>query len=115
MSNVNLQQRLNDLFGHIRQGKIKISPALPPEQLGSCSVDFRLGSEFSVFEHSRHAFIDLRDKTSIQDLMRPITVPSGEPLYMQPGEFALAILPDGFEDNEGGFGSVVVAPGGSPG
>ena len=33
--------------------------ALPPDQFGSCSVDFRLGEEFSVFEHSRHALIDL--------------------------------------------------------
>jgi len=51
----------------LEQGKIKITPALPPEQFGSCSVDFRLGREFSVFEHSLHAFIDLRNRTAIQD------------------------------------------------
>jgi dCTP deaminase len=86
-----------DIKNYIQQNKIKISPALPPEQFGSCSVDFRLGSEFSVFEHSRHAFIDLRDKTAIQDLMRTISVPTGEPFIMQPGEFALAITEETLE------------------
>src|SRR5262252_79610 len=80
-----------DIRRYIEQGKIKITPALPPEQFGSCSVDFRLGSEFSVFEHSRHAFIDLREKTAIQDLMRTIEVADGDPFILQPGEFALAI------------------------
>ena len=49
-----------DIRRYLTEGKIKISPALPPDQFGSCSVDFRLGEEFSVFEHSRHALIDLR-------------------------------------------------------
>jgi dCTP deaminase len=86
-----------DIKKYIEQDKIKISPALPPEQFGSCSVDFRLGAEFSVFEHSRHAFIDLRDKTAIQDLMRTILVPAGEPFILQPGEFALAITEETLE------------------
>ena len=86
-----------DIKKYLEQGKIKISPELPPEQFGSCSVDFRLGSEFSVFEHSRHAYIDLRDKTAIQDLMRTITVPAGESFILQPGEFALAITEETLE------------------
>ena len=44
-----------------------LTPELPPEQFGSCSVDFRLGNEFSIFEHSRHAFIDLRDRRALDD------------------------------------------------
>jgi len=86
-----------DIRRYMEQGKIKVTPDLPPEQFGSCSVDFRLGNEFSIFEHSRHAFIDLRDRTAIQDLMRTVTVPSGEPFILQPGEFALEpqdLLPD---------------------
>jgi dCTP deaminase len=86
-----------DIRKYIEQGKIKIAPALPPEQLGSCSVDFRLGNEFSVFEHSRHAYIDLKERTAIQDLMRTITVPTGEPFILQPGEFALAITEETLE------------------
>jgi dCTP deaminase len=86
-----------DIKKYLEQGKIKISPALPSEQFGSCSVDFRLGHEFSIFEHSRHAFIDLREKTSIQELMRTITVPPGEPFILQPHEFALAITEETLE------------------
>ena len=51
-----------DIKRYLGLGKIKITPELPPEQFGSCSVDFRLGNEFSIFEHSRHPYIDLRDK-----------------------------------------------------
>jgi dCTP deaminase len=80
-----------DIRRYIDEGKIKIHPPLPPEQWGSCSVDFRLGHEFSVFEHSRNAYIDLKEPRAIQDLMRTITVPPGDPFILQPREFALAI------------------------
>ena len=86
-----------DIRRYLEQGKIKITPPLPPEQLGSCSVDFRLGREFSVFEHSRHAFIDLREKTAIQDLMTSVTVADGEPFILQPREFVLAITEESLE------------------
>jgi len=86
-----------DIHKYIAQGKIKITPSLPPEQFGSCSVDFRLGHEFSVFEHSRHPFIDLKDRTAIQELMRTITVPPGEHFILQPHEFALAITEETLE------------------
>lgn len=86
-----------DIRRYLEQGKIKITPSLPPEQLGSCSVDFRLGREFSVFEHSRHAFIDLREKTAIQDLMTSVTVADGEPFILQPREFVLAITEESLE------------------
>ncbi len=80
-----------DIRRYLDEGKIKIHPPLPPEQWGSCSVDFRLGNEFSVFEHSKNAYIDLKEPRAIQDLMRTITVNPGEPFILQPREFALAI------------------------
>src|SRR5271154_3277292 len=86
-----------DIRRYLQEGKIKITPELPPEQFGSCSVDFRLGNEFSVFEHSRHAFIDLKDRTAIQNLMRTINVAPGEPFILQPREFALAITEETLE------------------
>lgn len=86
-----------DIRRYLAEGKIKVTPELPPEQYGSCSVDFRLGQEFSIFEHSRHALIDLREKTAIQDLMRTITVAEGDPFILQPGEFALAITEETLE------------------
>ena len=59
-----------DIRRYMEQGKIRIAPELPPEQLGSCSVDFRLGREFGVFEHSRFQYIDLRHGTGVQEFMR---------------------------------------------
>lgn len=86
-----------DIRRYIAEGKIRVSPELPPEQFGSCSVDFRLGSEFSVFEHSRHAFIDLRSPTRTEDLMRTVHVVPGEPFVLQPREFCLAITEEVLE------------------
>ncbi|MBV8830999.1 MAG: dCTP deaminase [Acidobacteriaceae bacterium] len=86
-----------DIRRYIELGKIRISPALPAEQFGSCSIDFRLGAEFSIFEHSRHPYIDVRDKGAIQDLMRAVKVPPGEPFILQPREFALAITEESLE------------------
>jgi dCTP deaminase len=86
-----------DIRRYIERGKIRVSPELPPEQYGSCSVDFRLGAEFSVFEHSRVPYIDVRDKSAIQDIMRTIRVKEGEPFVLQPREFALAITEESLE------------------
>lgn len=86
-----------DIKRYIAEGKIRITPQLPPEQFGSCSVDFRLGNEFNVFEHSRHAYIDLRNKRGIEDLMHPVVVATGEPFILQPREFVLAITEEHLE------------------
>jgi dCTP deaminase len=72
-------------------GRIKIDPAPDlASQLGSVSVDFTLGRNFMVFEHSRYSFIDPRSPQSIGDAMRTIEVGVDEPFIMQPGDFALA-------------------------
>ncbi|MGA2877998.1 MAG: dCTP deaminase [Bryobacteraceae bacterium] len=86
-----------DIRRYIAQGKIKISPELPPEQFGSCSVDFKLGNEFNVFEHSRNAYIDLRENKGIEGLMKSVMVPPGEPFILQPREFVLAITEETLE------------------
>ncbi len=75
----------------LAEGRIKITPAIDLEtQLGSCSVDFRLGNTFMVFEHSRFSYIDPRHPQSIGEAMRTIVVPDGEAFIMQAGDFALA-------------------------
>ncbi len=86
-----------DIKRYIAEGKIKISPELPPEQFGSCSVDFRLGHEFSVFEHSRFAFVDPRHKQGIEEMMRRVIVPDGEAFILQPRDFVLAITEETLE------------------
>jgi dCTP deaminase len=86
-----------DIRRYIAEGKIRITPALPADQFGSCSVDFTLGGEFSIFEHSRHPYIDVRDRAGVQDMMRTVQVAPGEPFILQQGEFALAITREKLE------------------
>ena len=80
-----------DIKRALETGRIKITP--PPDlatQLGSVSIDFRLGATFMVFEHSRHSYIDPRQPQSIGDAMRTIEIAPDEAFIMQPGDFALA-------------------------
>lgn len=80
-----------DIERYLAEGRIKLTPA--PDlstQLGSCSIDCRLGNTFRVFEHSRQAYIDPRQQSSIDEAMRKIVVPDGDAFIMQPGDFALA-------------------------
>ena len=88
-----------DIVKALEEGRIKISPAPDlSRQLGSISVDFRLGRTFMVFEHSRHSFIDPRNPKSIGEAMRTIeVVGDDEPFIMQPGDFALASTVESLE------------------
>jgi dCTP deaminase len=87
-----------DIIAALDQGRIRIDPAPDLErQLGSVSVDFRLGTTFMVFEHSRFSFIDPRHPQSIGDAMRTIVVDEDEPFIMQPGDFALASTMESLE------------------
>ncbi len=90
-----------EILHALKDGRIKVVPELDLEsQLGSCSIDFRLGNTFMVFEHSRFSYIDPRHAQSIGEAMRTIVVPDGEAFIMQAGDFALAstmeslVLPD---------------------
>ncbi|MDZ4803053.1 MAG: dCTP deaminase [Bryobacteraceae bacterium] len=86
-----------DIHRYLAEGKIRVTPELPPEQFGSCSVDFRLGNEFNVFEHSRYPYIDLSSKVALEGLMRRVLVETGEPFILQPREFVLAITQEKLE------------------
>ncbi len=86
-----------DIKRYLAAGKIKIDPELAPEQYGSCSVDFRLGNEFNVFEHSKYPFIDLKGGLGLDHIMRPVPVEDGEPFVLQPREFVLAVTKESLE------------------
>ena len=80
-----------DIVRYLEMGKIKIAPAPDfTKQLGSCSIDFRLGNTFRLFEHSKYPYIDLREDIDPNELMHKMEVPDGEAFTMQPGEFVLA-------------------------
>jgi dCTP deaminase len=67
---------------------IKPSPDLK-EQLGSNSIDLRLGNTFRVFDYSKFAFIDPYDKQATQEVTKEIKVKNGERFIIHPGDFVL--------------------------
>lgn len=80
-----------DLKIALKSGKIKIKPAPDYKtQLGSCSIDLRLGNVFRVFEYSRHAYIDPFKKNTTDQFTREIRIKDKEPFIIQPGDFVLA-------------------------
>lgn len=60
-------------------------------QLGSCSIDLRLGDTFRVFEYSKNTHIDPSQKDFSNEITRMIKVKKGEEFIMQPGDFVLAV------------------------
>jgi dCTP deaminase len=60
-------------------------------QLGSCSIDLRLGNTFRVFDHSRHPYIDPAKKDYSNEITKVIKVEKDGSFIMQPGDFVLAV------------------------
>ncbi|MDO8451513.1 MAG: dCTP deaminase [bacterium] len=86
-----------DIRKALSSQRITISPS--PDlsvQLGSCSIDLRLGNAFRVFEHSKFPFIDPNNPRLATDMMKEIIVGEGEPFILQPGDFCLATTMETF-------------------
>lgn len=80
-----------DIRKAIGNKRIKFAPALDfKTQLGSCSVDLRLGRNFRVFNHSKVAYIDSMNSKFAHDMMKEIVLDDREPFILQPGDFVLA-------------------------
>lgn len=78
-----------DLKIALKSGKIKIKPAPDLKtQLGSCSIDLRLGNAFRIFESGVHGVIDSR-KNVAKEFTKEIIVKVGNSFIMQPGDFVL--------------------------
>jgi dCTP deaminase len=81
-----------DIKHYLQTGELGIDPMPDFEtRIGPCSADLTLGTEFRVFEHSRWAFIDAREKVSADEITRQVTVGDDEGFILQPGGFALAV------------------------
>jgi dCTP deaminase len=61
-------------------------------QLGSSSLDLRLGYSFRVFKHRRRPFIDPLDPETTKDMTEEIIISRKEPYVIQPGEFVLGSI-----------------------
>lgn len=80
-----------DLKKALKSGRLKIKPAPDLKtQLGSCSIDLRLGNIFRVFEHSLYPYIDPTRRDYSNQITRVIKVKKNEPFIIQPGDFVLA-------------------------
>jgi dCTP deaminase len=87
-----------DIRLHLASGKIRITPTIDLEtQLGSCSVDFRLGTRFRVFEHSRFAYIDLRKGVDVDEIMREVEIGPDESFTLHPGQLVLGMTIESLE------------------
>jgi len=87
-----------DIKKYIKTGEIKISPK--PDfnsQLGSCSLDLRLGDVFRVYDNSSVAVIDPYDRQIMDKLTNEVKITKGEAFILHPGEFALAITEEYLE------------------
>jgi dCTP deaminase len=81
-----------DIKKALKSGRITISPKIDQStQLGSCSVDLKLGNHFRIFEHSKHPFIDPFARNGKMEYTREISIGKKEKFIMQPGDFVLAI------------------------
>lgn len=81
-----------DLKKALTGGRIKITPRPDlSKQLGSCSIDLRLGNLFRVFEHSKNPYIDPSKKDYSSEITKEVKVKTGEQFIMQPGDFVLAV------------------------
>ena len=59
-------------------------------QLGSSSLDLRLGYTFRFFKHRKQAFVDPFDKTTTEGMTEEVTISAKEPYVIHPNEFVLA-------------------------
>lgn len=76
---------------HERRIVVRPKPNLD-EQLGSCSLDLRLGYHFRVFRHQRRPFVDPFDPKTTQGMTEEIKISSSKPYVIQPDEFVLASI-----------------------
>ena len=80
-----------DIKKALEEGRIKIRPKIDQKtQLGSCSIDLRLGNVFRVFNYSRYPYIDPFNKKYLRRISKEIRIKDHEPFVLQPGDFVLA-------------------------
>lgn len=81
-----------DILREIEAGNIKIeSPDNNEPYVRCASVDLRLGNLFKIFKNSHLACIDLRDPSTLDNIMETVEVKEGKPFIVHPGEFLLGV------------------------
>lgn len=81
-----------DIQKAIEAKRITIDPLRDiATQLGSCSIDLRLGTTFRVFDYGRYPYIDPNKKDYSNEITKVVEIKDGENFIMQPGDFVLAV------------------------
>src|SRR5690349_15501801 len=82
-----------DIKAAIKAKRIVIKPKPDYEvQLGTSSLDLRLGYHFRIFKHRRFPFIDPTKPETLQDMTEEVKISAKEPYVIQPHEFVLASI-----------------------
>lgn len=80
-----------DIKKAIKEGRIEVRPKPNfKEQLGSSSLDLRLGYDFRIFRHRKHPFVDPFNSTTTEGMTEEIKISKKEPYTIHPNEFVLA-------------------------
>ena len=87
-----------DIKKAIAEKHIVISPEPNyDEQLGSVSIDLRLGNDFRLYDQNTVSEIDARDSSQVEKATRLVTISDDEPFILHPQEFALAVTKEHIE------------------
>jgi len=80
-----------DIRAALREGRIVVTPKPNlKEQLGSSSLDLRLGHDFRIFKHRKQPFVDPFDERTTKGMTDEVRVSRKEPYIIHPNEFVLA-------------------------
>lgn len=83
-----------DIFASLDSGRIKFESADGRDcrqDVHAASVDLRLGRFFKIYDHSKIAILNPKDKDATTKTMRTIEIQGEEPFIIQPGEFVLGV------------------------
>ncbi len=96
-----------DIKRAMAEKRIVITPEPDFEtQLGSCSIDLKLGNKFRIFKNSRHPYVDVKSKIPIDEIMEEITISDNEPFVLHPGELALAVTQENLKISDDLIGRI---------
>lgn len=83
----------HDIKQALKEGRIVVLPKPNlKEQLGSSSLDLRLGYHFRIFKHRRRPYVDPFNPKTMEDMTEEVKISKKEPYVIQPGEFCLASI-----------------------
>lgn len=74
------------------EDRLVVTPLLDPSQVGSASIDLRLGTEFLLLRRTRGPGLDpgVDSQHAVDDIQERVIVPLGEKLWLHPQHFVLA-------------------------